>query len=342
MPHAGWRRKVLAARAWSGRRPDRPGFPRLRQDLDEVAGQADRSDHEGREDTDRHPGLPVHVGMKFALELGHVDPDLAFEVRASDVDLLSVRSDMSVLSSDTSDFKFVTSVLRVAMSASMWRMSERISATFSKASMKRSSNVAGWGVTGFPIWAISALVHRGIMPCDRCPSTAVFSAMRVRFRPLSTRATILRRRCRGGGRHRLAALIQRDGSVPAQKDLQPDFDACHALAKIPLVPGEGVHLAAWPRVYIQRPNHLPDQTRERSDDSENTYKLRTHSPVAPCCPPSAPCRAHGADKCICIDLTPNDRAIRQSRDKSPMAIRILLTERGPRGPRDAGRTGFPG
>ena len=28
------------------------------------------------------------------------------------------------------------------------------------------------------------------MPCDHCPSTAVFSAMRVRFRPLSTRATI--------------------------------------------------------------------------------------------------------------------------------------------------------
>ena len=28
------------------------------------------------------------------------------------------------------------------------------------------------------------------MPCDHCPSTAVSSAMRVRFRPLSTRATI--------------------------------------------------------------------------------------------------------------------------------------------------------
>ena len=121
------------------------------------------------------------------------------------------------------------------------------------------------------------------MPCDRCPSTAVFSAMRVRFCRFRNGAARLSPGlvCRGGGRHGLAALIQRDRSVPAQKDLQPDFDACHALAKILLVPGQGVHLASWPRVYIQRSNPLPDQTRERSADSENAYKLQTHSPVGP-------------------------------------------------------------
>ena len=87
-------------------------------------------------------------------------------------------ADMPVLSSDTS-------VFRIAMSASMWRMSERIPATPSKASMRRSSNVAGCGVIGFSVSRIREILgalslaadarQYGICPrcaCDFSPITA--------------------------------------------------------------------------------------------------------------------------------------------------------------------------
>ena len=153
------------------------------------------------------------------------------------------------------------------------------------------------------------------MPCDPCPSTAVISAIRVRlcrFRNGAARLS-LGLGCRARGRHRLAALIQRDGSVPAQKDLQPDFDARHALAKILLAPGQGIHLATQPR--IQRPDHLPVQSGQRSADREDAYQLWTQFPFAPC----------AGYRRICRDLTPNDNSIQQERRKSRRAFRILPT-----------------
>ena len=68
--------------------------------------------------------------------------------------------------------------------------------------------------------------------------------------------------------------------MPAQKHLQPDFDARHAFAKILLVPGQGIHLATQSR--IQRPDHLPVQSGQRGADREYAYQLWTQFPFAPC------------------------------------------------------------
>ena len=55
--------------------PALPGLQHLRQDLDEVTGHADRSDHEGRHDAHHPPGLPVHLGAQPPFHFAHVDPE---------------------------------------------------------------------------------------------------------------------------------------------------------------------------------------------------------------------------------------------------------------------------
>ena len=143
------------------------------------------------------------------------------------------------------------------------------------------------------------------MPCDRCPSTAVFSAMGVRFCPLSKRAAI-------------------PAALPAQKGLPARLRCVLRVRENPAGPWTG-HPSCYSAASSDR-TICQFNPASAAPTANMPINSGLNSRLLPA--PGTPHRQR-----ICRDLTPNANSIQQEGRKSG---RATLTTPWPCGPQHAG------